>query len=151
MNFNHLPSLARSLQTPGDKSPFSFKTTAGPWRLGDDSQGWGMYIRIPSSNLTWHWKITIFNRKYIYKGSIFQPAMLVYQRELLRTGNLVFETANESCAPQIVKPTRFLPDWLFECWWKFNLHFILAIAIDLPKGKGSSPNYHFWGSMFYGL
>ena len=37
---------------------------------------------VPSSKLTWcpGWKITIFNREYIFNSSIFQPAMLVYQR-----------------------------------------------------------------------
>ena len=33
-----------------------------------------------SSKLTWQWKIHISNREYIFNRSIFQPAMLVYQR-----------------------------------------------------------------------
>ncbi len=28
-------------------------------------------MNLPSGNLTWQWNITIFNRKYIFKGSIF--------------------------------------------------------------------------------
>ena len=35
---------------------------------------------IPSSKLTWQWKSTSSNRKYIFKWWIFQPAMLVYPR-----------------------------------------------------------------------
>ena len=28
-------------------------------------------VNLPSSKLTWQWKITIFTRRYIFKGSIF--------------------------------------------------------------------------------
>ena len=28
-------------------------------------------LKVPSSKLTWQWKITIFNREYIFKWSIF--------------------------------------------------------------------------------
>ena len=34
---------------------------------------------IPSCKLRWQWKIRILCRKYIFKWSLFQPAMLVYQ------------------------------------------------------------------------
>ena len=29
-----------------------------------------LFYDVPSSKLTWQWKITIFNRRYIFKGSI---------------------------------------------------------------------------------
>ena len=38
------------------------------------TSGKALYIRIhgiPSGKLTWQWKITMFNRKYIFKGSLF--------------------------------------------------------------------------------
>ena len=46
----------------------------------------GMYIckNIPSGTLTSPWNITMFNRKYMFKGCIFQQAMLdmlVYQSD----------------------------------------------------------------------
>ena len=41
------------------------------WRKRREA-AWGIVIWIlPSSKLTWQWNITIFNRKYIFKGSIF--------------------------------------------------------------------------------
>ena len=40
---------------------------------------WGYVLGIPSGNLTWLWKITIFNWKIHYKWP-FSIAMLVYQR-----------------------------------------------------------------------
>ena len=38
------------------------------------------FFKLPSSKLTWQWKIPMFNREYIFNFSIFQPVMLVYQR-----------------------------------------------------------------------
>ena len=52
-----------------------------------DSDPMGFYspffttnLGIPSSKLTWQWKFTFSNRKYIFKWWIFQPAMLDYRR-----------------------------------------------------------------------
>ncbi len=50
--------------------------------------GWGKLSFLPGFEgwKSWRnrfaagWKITIFNREYIFNRSIFQPAMLVYQR-----------------------------------------------------------------------
>ncbi len=36
-------------------------------------------IVLPSGKLTWQWNIPIFNRKSIFKASIFQPAVLDYR------------------------------------------------------------------------
>lgn len=37
---------------------------------------------LPAGKPTWQWKIPIVNRKHIFKWSIFQVAMLVYQSVL---------------------------------------------------------------------
>lgn len=45
-----------------------------PFRIPSPGISWDK--RIPSSKLTYQWKIPIFNRKYIFNPGIFQPAML---------------------------------------------------------------------------
>ena len=69
---------------PGSLSHFSFKKTS----------------HVPSGKLTWQWKSTFSNRKYIFKRWMFQPAMLVYRSvnstEFTTLANIEFHTSRES-------------------------------------------------------
>ena len=64
------------------------KKVFGDWfysvNFQGDSPGFNLencgILYLPSSKLPWHWKITIFNREYIFNPGPFSIAMLVYQR-----------------------------------------------------------------------
>ena len=44
-------------------------------------ESWISWVQFcPSAKLTWQWKISMFNGKYIFKPSIFQLPMLVCRR-----------------------------------------------------------------------
>ena len=54
-------------------------------RFVSQALGYHGIKRIPSSKLTYQWKIPIFNRKYIFKGSIFHCYVSLPEGETLES------------------------------------------------------------------
>ena len=76
----------------------------------------------------------MFNRKYIFKGSIFQPAMLVYQSVISKKFKI-----NEAlffCRPPQKIPKTGAVD---SDSWQSNLSFTIVMILSPPLQRFGSP------------
>ena len=87
------------------------------------------------------WNIPLFDRKYVFKGSIFQPAMLVY-RSVLKISAFLFEGKYLNTFP---KPS------FFDTPPKFNMapeKSWLEFSFPLGNGIFSGAMLNFQGVSF---
>ena len=91
---------------------------------------------IPSGKLPWHWKILVFNRKYIFKWSIFHCFVSLTERRLWWT-----------CWSSLKKKDDFLPKLPDKLTDKHvplardsKLHMIKSMSIQVACG--SAANVH---------
>ena len=67
--------------------------TLGPWKIIDSKVPWERGT-LPSSKLTWQWKITILSRRYIFISDPCSIGMLVYRS----VGDMLVSHVLQLCA-----------------------------------------------------